>query len=560
MTGVTDVLIHLRPVLALLLALAPLGESVPGAPGGQGAVREVTILYTNDFHSAFDPIPAYWLRGSPKLGGAAQLSTLINQVRAREKGVFLFDTGDMFTGMLSNLTRGEALMEMMMSMGYDAMAIGNHEFDYGSENFERQMYRVPFPVLGANIFYKGTNHPYSRPYTIIERDGLRLGVIGIIGEDARSVALPSGVTNLDFRDPIPVVREAVKELRPHVDLVVVLAHQGKTGPMQSDAEARPDVQRDFDEDIRLSGEVPGIDVFVGGHAHRGIEKPYVHPKTGTLIVQTYGYGTRLGYLKLRLRGGKVVSHEGELLTVWSDKLAPDPAVAAKLERYKKQVAPVIGEVVGRSKARLVRDYRAESSLGNFVADVMRLQANADVALQNAGGLRADVPEGPVTKGDVLDALPFLNTNVVCEMTGAQLREVLEQGLSLERGMIQVSGLRATYDLTRPVGRRLLDLRVGGRAVEDARVYRVATNSFMAQGGDLYHTFTRVKQADTGVSLADVVMSYFRERGVVEVPQSGRLLPAASIRSAKGAGARINRRAFNIGHEHQTDCESVRTSY
>jgi 5'-nucleotidase/UDP-sugar diphosphatase len=479
---------HLCRILSLIILLTLLSGVGPDASAVEEPVREVTILYTNDFHSAFDPIPAYWLKGSPKLGGAAQLSTLINQIRKRERTVFLFDTGDMFTGMLSNLTRGEALMEMMMSMNYDAMAIGNHEFDYGSDNFEKQMNRVPFPVLGANIFYKGTNHRYSRPYTIIERDGIRLGVIGIIGQDARSVALPSGVTNLDFLDPIPVVRVLVKELKPHVDLIVVLAHQGKTGPMQTDAEARPDVQRDFDEDIRLCGEVEGIDVFVGGHAHRGIEKPYVHPKTGTLIVQTYGYGTRLGYLKLRLKGKKVVSHEGELLKVWSDQLAPDPAVAAKIKAYKQQVAPQIGRVVGRLKARLVRDYRAESSLGSFVADVMREVGGADVAFENAGGLRADLPEGEVTNGDVLDALPFLNSLVVCDMTGAQIREVLEQGFSLERGMIQVSGLRATYDLSRPIGRRLTELQIGNLPVNDQKTYRVATNSFLAQGGDLYQTF------------------------------------------------------------------------
>jgi 2',3'-cyclic-nucleotide 2'-phosphodiesterase (5'-nucleotidase family) len=129
-------------------------------------LREVTILYTNDFHSAFDPIPAYWLKRSPKLGGAAQLSTFINQIRKCDKTVFLFDTGDMFTGMLSNLTRGEALMEMMGGMKYDAMAIGNHEFDYGSDNFEKQMYRVPFPVLGANIFYKGTTHDNQKTYKV----------------------------------------------------------------------------------------------------------------------------------------------------------------------------------------------------------------------------------------------------------------------------------------------------------------------------------------------------------------------------------------------------------
>jgi 5'-nucleotidase len=132
-------------VLALLTGATPAGDDA--------AIREVTILYTNDFHSAFDPIPAYWLPGAPRLGGAAHLATLMDKIRAREKPVFLFDTGDMFTGMLSNLTRGEALMEMMRAMRYDAMAIGNHEFDYGADNFLRQMNAVPFPVLGANIFY-----------------------------------------------------------------------------------------------------------------------------------------------------------------------------------------------------------------------------------------------------------------------------------------------------------------------------------------------------------------------------------------------------------------------
>src|SRR5215813_1697376 len=511
-------------VAAFLLAIVAALASTVRLSAADPRPREVTILYTTDFHSAFDPIPAYWLPGSPRLGGAAQRSTLVKQIRQRDETVFLFDAGDMFTGALSNLTRGEALMEMMLTMSYDAMAIGNHEFDYGSENFTRQIGRVPFPVLAANVFYKGTTRYYTRPYTLLERNGVRLAVIGIIGQDARSVALPSGVTDLEFTDPIPAVRAAVQELKPRVDLVVVLAHQGKTGPQQTDAEARPEVQRDFDEDIRLCGEVEGIDVFVGGHAHRGIEVPYVHRKTGTLIVQTYGYGTRLGYLKVRLQGGRVVSHEGELLKVWSDRIAPDPVLAAKIEGYKRAAAPAIGQIVGRSKVRLVRDYNRESLLGSFVADVMREEGKAEAAFENAGGLRADLPEGQVTNGNVLDALPFLNTLVVCEMTGAQIREVLEQGLSLERGLVQVSGITAAYDLRRPVGRRLSSVAIGGQPLDPARVYRVATNSFLAQGGDLYQTFVQTKQSDSGRALSDVLIDYFRRSGEVSPPKPGRLLP------------------------------------
>jgi len=514
---------HTRILLVVALALAVAAT----AAEAEEAAREVTILYTTDFHSALDPIPAYWLPNAPRLGGAAQLAGFVERVRARDETVFLFDAGDMFTGTLSFLTKGEALMEMMAAMRYDAMVIGNHEFDYGSDNFEPLMWRAPFPVLGANIFYKQGHHRYSRPHVILERNGVRVGVIGVIGQDARSVALPSGITKLDFSDPVEAVAASVAELRPRVDLIVVLAHQGKTGPMQSDAEARPEVQRDFDADIALAGAVPGIDVLVGGHAHRGIETPYVHPQTGTLIVQTYGYGTRLGYLKLSLSGGKVVGHEGRLIPVWSDQIEPDAKVVARLEPYRRLKAAAVGEVVGTASVRLVRDYRAESSLGCFVADVMRERSGAEIALTNAGGLRADLPEGPVTRGDVVDALPFVNSLVTLEMTGSQIRAVVERGLSLERGLIQVSGLRAVYDLGRPVGQRVVELSVGGAPLDPGRAYRVATNSFLAQGGDLYSTFLDAKTiADTSELLSDVVMDHFRAKKQVGAPRMGRLVPVS----------------------------------
>lgn len=510
-----------RFAFLLALPLAALA-ALAAAP----AAREVTVLYTNDFHSAIDPVPAYWLPGSPRLGGAAQLAALANRIREKERPAFLFDAGDVFTGAFSFLSKGEALMEMMAAMRYDALGIGNHEFDYGADAFEPLMWRAPFLVLGANVFHRGTRHRFARPWAVVERDGVKVGVIGAIGLDARSVINPDGVRELDFGDPVPEVAAGVAALRPAVDLVVVLVHQGKTGPMQTDAEARPDVQRDFDEDVALAGAVPGIDVLIGGHAHRGIEAPFVHPKTGTRIVQTYGYGTRLGYLKLRLSGGKVASHEGRLIVVKSDELPEDPEVVARLAPFRKAAEPTIGQVVGRSEGRLVRDYNRESSLGGFVADVMREAAGAEIAFQNAGGLRADLPEGAVTKANVLDALPFVNSLVTLEMSGALVREVLEQGLTLERGLIQVSGINATYDLSRPPGRRLVSATAGGRPLDDARAYRVATNSFLAQGGDLYAAFPKGRTvSDTKELLSDTLLSWFGRRGTAREPGKGRLTPA-----------------------------------
>lgn len=521
--------------LTFLCLISALATTVlaPTTSAGQSD-REVVILYTNDFHSALDPIPAYWLAGSPRLGGAAYVAGYVNRVRRTDSTVFFFDAGDMFTGLVSNLTQGEALMEMMRAMNYDAFAIGNHEFDYGADNFERQMNRVPYPVLGANIFYKGTKNRYSRPYVILERNGVRVGVIGIIGQDARSVALPSGITNLDFEDPAPAIAAIVQELRPQVDIVVVVAHQGKTGPQQTDAEAHPELQRDFDEDIRLAGAVPGIDVLVGGHAHRGIEVPYVHPETGTIIVQTYGYGTRLGYLKLRLRDGKVSSHSGELIKTWTDSIAPDGAVLSVVERYKSETAPRSGDPVVTLSRRVYRKYNAESPLGNVIADAMRAATGAEIGFQNAGGIRADLPEGPITTGHVLDVLPFVNTTDTYRLTGTQVREVVEQSLTLERGMMQLSGLRVEYDLTRPIGSRAVRLWVDGRALVATRNYTVATSSFIGQGGDLYATFTRAAHVSEGPSISDVLADYLHRVGdtgvrPVEPWVARRLIPVGAIR-------------------------------
>ncbi|HXV61010.1 MAG TPA: 5'-nucleotidase C-terminal domain-containing protein [Vicinamibacteria bacterium] len=496
--------------------------------------REVVLLYTNDFHSTIDPIPAYWLPGEPKplLGGAASLMTLVERIREQEsaKGnpVFLFDAGDMFTGMLAKLTAGEVMMEMMMTLQYDALGIGNHEFDYGWQNFRKQMFRVSFPVLGANIFYKDTDIPFAPPHTILERNGVRLGVIGIIGHDARSVVMPSFVDELEFEDPAAAIARSIDELEDEVDFIVVLAHQGHTGPMQTDAENHPEIQRDFDADIALCGEVPGIDVFVGGHAHRGIEVPYVHEENRTIIVQTYGYGTRLGFLRLRVDTdtNRVVSHQGELLKVWSEELPPHPLMTAKMEKYKREVEPVIGEVVGRASVRLVRRYNAESYLGAFSADVIRELTGAEVSFMNAGGLRADLPEGEITVGNVQDAFPFRNTVDVFQLAGAEIRQVLEQGFTLLRGMVQVSGIVARYDLSKPTGKRLVEARIAGELLDDARTYRVATNSFMGEGGDLYETFVGAKKIDNvNKDVAQIVIDSLRARnGPVEAPEMRRLVP------------------------------------
>jgi 2',3'-cyclic-nucleotide 2'-phosphodiesterase (5'-nucleotidase family) len=518
-----------RRQFTTLVAAAPLaaGRSLRAASDvGRlgGGAHDITILYTNDFHSAFDPIPAYWLPGSPGLGGAAHVAALVERERATTKTTFLLDSGDMFTGTLSRLTEGEALLEMMTLMRYDAMGVGNHEFDYGWQAYERGITRVAFPTLCCNIRHRGNGIRFCRPSTILERNGARLGVIGVMGlRAARNTIMPSKVAELEFTDPVAEVTRCVADLRDTVDAIVVLGHQGLPGPMQTDAEHDPDVQRPLDEDLAFCAAVPGIDVYIGAHSHHGLDQPIVHPDTKTLITQTYGYGTRLGRIRLRISDRRVAHHEIELLKVWSDEVPAHDGVAQRLARYRSAVADQIGPPIGRASARITRKYRRESPLGSLCADAMRQRARADVAITNAGGLRADLPEGPLDRGHVLDAFPFLNDLVTVELAGGALKKVLEHGFSLEAGMVQVSGLRARYDLGRAVGERLVDLTVGDVAVDAAKTYRVATNSFLAEGGDGYAGFRDGRIVAKDAVLSDVFADYIRAQGVITAPPPGRLV-------------------------------------
>jgi 5'-nucleotidase/UDP-sugar diphosphatase len=488
------------------------------------ATETVTLLFTNDFESTYDPVMAFWRDDMDLIGGVAQLATLIDQIRNTEPNVFLFDSGDIFTGTLAKLTLGEVSFELMMTMGYDAMAVGNHEFEYGWEEFAKQQYRVPFPVLGANLFYQGTTNPYARPYTVIERGGVRLGVIGILGQDAATALIPSHIAGVEVSEPSLAVKEALDDLRNDVDITVLLTHQGKTAPMQTD-DTGADVKRDIEADIRLAGAVQGIDVLLGGHADAGTEDPVVHPRTGTLIMQTYGQGFHLGYLKLTIdkTTRKILSHEGRLIPVNSNKLKPHPVVAKKLAQYRSRF-PELYTVIGTTEGRMNRLYNEESDVGNLFADILRETMAAQISLINSGALRRDLPQGQIRRVDLLDAFPFTDHVVTLTFTGRQLLEVLEQSLSLERGIMQVSGLTVRYDLHKPQGHRVVSVTVGNQPLEMAMEYKVATIDVIAQGGDLYRTATHATNVErTDRAFADVLAAYFQGRPVVNRPMGGRLI-------------------------------------
>jgi 2',3'-cyclic-nucleotide 2'-phosphodiesterase (5'-nucleotidase family) len=508
-----------RYLFVVLLALA---ACQPASDAESQSSRIVTLLFTNDVESAYDPIPAFWLDDQEMIGGIAEMTTLINNIRRDEPRVFLFDSGDIFTGALAKLTQGRLAFELMITMGYDAMAIGNHEFEYGHEVFAWQKNRAPFPVLGANFYYKDTGHPYAQAHAIIERDGVRIGVIGIMGQDAVSAIIPSFIAPLDVTPPAVAVQRSVDELRNDVDLIVLLTHQGKTAPMQTDAETDPRLQRDIDADIALAGAVTGVDVLFAGHADAGTPEPLVHEKTGTIIMQTYGQATHLGYLQLTLdsRSGKITGHEGRLIPVDPAHYSPDPAILAKLTRYR-DAYPELQAVVGKTAARMNRRYIEESDVGNLFADAFIASANTDVAFVHSGSLRKDLPGGVVRLVDLLDTYPFVDDLIVKEMSGEQIRRALEQSFTLERCVLQLAGLDVTYDLGRAEGQRLVSLKRNGKIVTDTDRLSVVAPGFLAEGGDRYTVFAEAAAMRRAGTVPDAVAAYFADHDVVAVPVRGR---------------------------------------
>jgi len=483
----------------------------------------VTLIFTNDMESAYEPVPAWWRDDIENIGGIAELSTLIKNIRRDEENVFLFDAGDIFTGALSRLTDGALMFEFMITMGYDAMSIGNHEFDYGEEILAWGKNKVPFPVLSANLFYKGTDHPFAQHHTIIERDGIRIGVIGILGQDAASTAVaPLHIDELDVTAPAQAVQRSVDELRDDVDLIVLLTHQGHTAPMQTDAEADPRLARDINKDIALADAVKGVDVLFGGHADAGTWKAVVSPDNGTLVMQTFGQATYLGYLQLTLDGQTraIKGYNSKLIAVNSDNLTPDPLIEKKMKAYRAKY-PELTEVVGKTEARLNRQYFDESDLGNLLADVCVDMTKADIGMMHPGGIRKDFPKGNIEIVDILDTNPFVDPMVVVEVNGAQIHAALEQSFTHLRGLMQVSNLKTTYDTSKPQGQRLISVTHDGKELVDTQKYEVCMSGIISRGGDHYDVFKEVKIIREYAPLGDMTIAYFRKYGIISTPLAGR---------------------------------------
>jgi 5'-nucleotidase/UDP-sugar diphosphatase len=488
---------------------------------GCASAITVRLLYVNDFHGFAEPYEP--LGSNTTLGGAAYLAGEIERLRAEEPSLLL-SAGDMLQGNIwANFFKGEPVIELMNQMKFDAMVVGNHEFDFGQAALDERTSEANFPVLGANV--EGMKS--LKPYVIKEIAGLKVAIIGVVTNDTLETTDPRNVIGLRFLSPADTVKKYLAELRGKADVFIVLSHIG------------------FSADRTLAGEVKGIDVIIGGHSHTKLEKPVTVGKT--IIVQAWEHGKALGVLDLTVEDRRIKKFQGHLDEIKPAKDIADAKVLAIVEKYQRKVDALLDGEVGESEVGLDGEnvIRRETNLGDLIADVVRESAGADLAIINGGSIRTSIRKGDIRIKDIYSVLPFDDYIVAIRLTGKQILDALEHGVSaIGEGsgrFPQVSGVSFTFDPSQRAGSRIKEVIVEGQPLKPDREYSVATNDFLAAGGDGYKVFgeairaskdfsdvggamkgANIVYSDSGRWIKDIVVDYIREHKKISPKVEGRI--------------------------------------
>jgi len=517
--------------LFLLLVLAACAATPPAPHPATGPVH-VQLLALNDFHGNLEP-PTGTIRlpdGTVPAGGGAWLAAHVARLRAEEPDTLVVGAGDLVGGspLASALTHDEPSITLMDALGLDVSSVGNHEFDEGLEELLRlqrggcrsdEACKGPafagarFTYLAANVFDR--TGKTILPATVLKNvGGASIGFVGVVLRETPSVVASGGVAGLTFGDEAEAVNAAVPKLRAAgADAVVVLIHQGGAQSPGSD----PDDCRGFSGPlVDIAQRFRGVDVIVSGHTHQ----TYVCPELGGALATSAGaYGRFLTRIELTLDPvqHKVLSRRATQVAVTHD-VAPDPRAKAIVDRAVAEAAPLASRRVGRLAVGLTKSSSSagESTLGDVVADAHLAagkKSGAAIAFTNSGGLRADLPAGDITYGQVFAAQPFGNTLVTFTLTGAQLLTALEQQWVGSRPKILQPSANVTYTWSAAAapGSKVVpgSLKVDGRVLApDARV-RLTVNSFLASGGDGFAVFAEGTDRVGGPPDAEALVDFLR---------------------------------------------------
>lgn len=467
-----------------------------------GREQMIIILHTNDMHAWFAPRTGTLLDTTQvELGGAPVLASLIRQFREQNPGATLYlDGGDFFQGTpISTLSEGMACMDVLNLLAPDAVALGNHEFDYGMVAQRRALDHAVFPVLQANVRMIGRPHPYTQSDMMVRRGELQVALLGLNTEELFQVADPRRLEGVRVDSTHATVRKWLERVKK-ADLKICLSHGG------------------FHSDSLLALAVSGIDYIVGAHSHTVLQKPVQVGKTW--IVQAGDQGRWLGVDTLYVKPGKGITRMGGgLISVTRDAAPPAEDVKALVDAQEAQVNATLGKAVATLAAPFTRTRHGESAVGNWLCAAIRQESGAEIGLWNNGGIRRDLPAGPLKERDFWELSPFGNEVVVAPVKGSRLRALLANEARHGGAHMHFDGLRVAAGPDGLPGVML----VNGKPMEESRVYRVAMTDYVwgmvREEGDSLNT-----PKGCGVLDRDMLMARARKEKTIRPVVDGRWGP------------------------------------
>jgi 5'-nucleotidase/UDP-sugar diphosphatase len=443
------------------------------------------------------------------IGGMEAISHYLNEIRKSSEEVLLMDSGDVMTGTLATQMEykgvlGGVMMEFMNLLDYDVWCFGNHAFDKGQENAKGLERLADFPTVLANIIYKESGRLFAEnPYVILERSGVKIGVIGVMEETFLIEVDKTRTVGLDVLPIVSTLNSYVPDLDKKTDLIIVLA------------------QAKYSDGKKIAEEVSGVDVVVLADNRFEFEEI-----NGVLVKSSRGSLRALGSLIFTVQDDRIIDYKEELVWLWADiEINPSPDIRALIQEIQSSIKEEYNREIGYCEIDRTREpHPVESVLGNWITDAMRWKTGVQVAFQNSGGIRADIASGSITIADIYELSPFNNVLLVFGLTGEQIKKILERDIERGWDRLQVSGITYRYykKEAKSEGERVDYIEIDGEIVVDKgqillpnKVFSVASNDYVVgQAKDKYFSFPVSESRDTGFPLNQVLVEWLEQNEVL----------------------------------------------
>ena len=453
---------------------------------GTAAAKDVTLAYFADLHAQLEPHPElFWHGGKDEIttaGGLARMAAAIKRIRAERPGQVLFmDAGDTFQGSApAAWSKGEVMIPALNALGLDLAIPGNWEVAYGARMLEKDTGALRYPTVAANILDAKTRRPVFPRYLIKEVNGVRIGILGFTDPEVPTRQPPEYSAGLVFEGE-RILQPLLDELRPKVDILVLLTHVG------------------LPKSVQMAGKLRGVDILLSGDTHERTYEPIV--RGNTWVVEPGSFGSFLGRLNLTVQNGKITSRKWELIELRANRFGEDPEVKQIVDRSLAPYRSRMDRVIGHTEVPLMRYEVAETSLDMMLADAVREAAGTGIALSNGFRFGPPIAPGPITEADLWNAYPVTGRIKVGKVTGRQLREFWEREIEhvyardpdkLFGGWLpRPSGMTVRFVAHAPYGHRVKEIRINGAVVRDTGVFTIAS---CVREGDPPDTICRIPHA------------------------------------------------------------------